>query len=227
MLLAPASIRVLLLLTQAKSPGRGLLDPFDEADSFGKVDMDPLCGHAEAEGSSSQSGASLRVLMLLVPASIRVLLILAPARRLGQGLLDPSDETDKDKDPSSETDSFDEAEGSSSSSSTGANLRLLMLLAPAIIRLLLLLAPARSSGQGLLVPFDEPDIDPFDKIEKDPFDEAEGSVPGLNHPCFLGFFKLASVFCRLSSSITPCIFLAVPAAAKAAPVYNEKGHMLI
>ena len=54
MLLALASIRVLLLLTPAKSPGRaGFLDPFDEADSCDKVDMDPWCVHDEAEGSSS------------------------------------------------------------------------------------------------------------------------------------------------------------------------------
>ena len=82
-----------------------------------------------------------------------------------------------------------------------------------------------SSGRELLDPYDEADIDPFDgKVETDPFDEAEGSVRRLNHPCFLGFFTFTSVFCRLFSSSTTCIFLVVPAAAEKTPVYNEKGH---
>ena len=65
-------------------------------------------------------------------------------------------------------------------------------------------------------------------LDSDPTEETTepaGSVPGLNHPCFLGFLNFTSIFCRLSSSSTTCIFLAVLAAAKETPVYNEKGHV--
>ena len=66
----------------------------------------------------------------------------------------------------------------------------------------------------------DPDPDPFDEAET----ESRASVPGLNHPCFLGFLNFLSFSCRLSSSSTACIFLAVLAAERAVPVYNEKGN---
>ena len=63
-----------------------------------------------------------------------------------------------------------------------------------------------------------------DPATEDTTEPAPSSVPGLNHPCFLGFFKFTSIFFRFSSFGTVFLFLALPAAAEEFPVYNEKGH---
>ena len=63
-----------------------------------------------------------------------------------------------------------------------------------------------------------------DPATEDTTEPASSSVPGLNHPCFLGFFKFTSIFFRFSSFGTVFLFLALPAAAEEFPVYNEKGH---